>query len=207
MGSGNWISKPVQLITPVMTRTGAVERLRKYARGRGRTFCAGTISLHSISSQVIPMSSVPNQICWREHKNAGALKASRVRIYAWSFMVLNLSAHFLVRPDVGWPVWGADALLAVKAHQVFLIPSHSSAQVLSNTSAARDNYQANSPGFSSTYWFREGWNQPVVDCLALTGDQVPIHIVVSHHHCRMLSAVIQFCSLKYLQNLNKKYYI
>lgn len=154
------------------------------------------------------MSSVPNQICWREHKNAGALKASRVRIYAWSFMVLNLSAHFLVRPDVGWPVWGADALLAVKAHQVSLIPSHSSAQVLSNTSAARDNYQANSPGFSSKYWFREGWNQPIVDCLALTGDQVPIHIiVVSHHDCRMLSAVIQFCSLKYLQNLNKNIYI
>lgn len=98
------------------------------------------------------------------------------------------------------------ALLAVKAHQVFLIPSHSSEQVLSNTSAARDNYHANSPGFSSKILISRrleptGTNHQV-NCLALTGHQVPIHIVVSHHHCRMLSAVIQFCSLKYLQNLN-----
>ena len=99
---------------------------------------------------------------------------------SWMFMVLRgiLLAHFLFWSGVGWPVWGADALLAVR-HARCLTSRTRQLQGRTTKPILRDFLQNADFEKGTSRW--------------LTSDQVPIHAV--------LKTTILTCIMLYIEGL------
>ena len=181
-------------------------RLRKHARGRcanndSEGICSMAWSCRNHQSspnlQVIPMSSVPNQICWREHNARGTLLLPGVpkhssHLYPWFMDVHGLARDspgtFSVMVRCGVTRLRCGRAIGSQARQVFLIPSHSSARLTSRTRQLQG--RTTKPilrDFLQNADFEKGTSR------WLTSDQVPIHAV--------LKTTILTCIMLYIEGL------